>query len=94
MFSILTIFLFIVMLTYIPLKLKVGDELFPIPNWLIVTTEISWISGLICSIISLVKKERLKYLKFIGIVFNFLILDIIILLRIILPLMVCGGRNR
>ena len=93
-FSILTILLFICLYNLIPSIVKAGEDVSIPPIWLIVVTKISWISGLICSIISLVRKERLKYLKFIGIVINFLILDIIILVQIILPLMVCGAKHR
>jgi len=65
------------------------DERFPHgPDWLFDVTKISWVSGLICSIISLVKKERLKYFKIFGIVINFLIFTILMLIQIILLLRV------
>jgi hypothetical protein len=69
-FSGLTLILIIILISYVPSTIK-SNEGFPvIPKWLIVVTEISCLSGFTCSMVSLVRKERLKYLKLIGAVLN------------------------
>lgn len=77
-FSILTIILFCTLINSIPFTIKADEHLPVISKPLIGTTLISTLLGFIFSIISLINRERLKYLKIIGVVINFIMLLIII----------------
>ena len=71
-FSLINLILINVLFSSVPTTIKV-DEGFPaIPKSLIMVTELSCFLGLIISIASLVRREKLKYWKTIGIVLNIL----------------------
>lgn len=72
-FSGLTLILIILLMNSIPSTIKANEGFPVIPKWLVVSTEISCLLGVIFSIVSLVRKERLKYWKVIGAVLNILL---------------------
>ena len=72
-FSALTLILFILLVNSIPSTIKANEGFPIIPKWLILTAASSCFLGFIFCIISLIRKERLKYLKVIGGVLNILL---------------------
>ncbi len=77
-FSLITLFLIIFLFNQIPSTISANREFPVIPVWIIIVTHISCYSGLFFSIMSFVKKEKLKYLRIAGAVLNILLFAIII----------------
>lgn len=75
-----------VLLSLMPSKIRVSqDNAFLNILWLIALTfQISVLAGFIFSVISLIRKEKLKYLKWIGISLNFLYVLLIVALMVFL----------
>ena len=63
----------ILLLNAVPSTIKANEAYPAIPKWLIAATELSSLSGVIVSLISILRKERLKYWKFISAVLNILL---------------------
>ena len=76
-FGLLTIALLISLAISFPSKIKVNEGIPIFVTQLIIAIQISCLLGVLFSIISLIRKERLKYFKFIGVLLNFLIVIIL-----------------
>jgi len=77
-FSLVTLFFVIFLINQVPSTSRPDQGSPVIPAWVIIATHISCYSGLFFSIMSFVKKERLRYLKTAGAVLNILLFIIII----------------
>ena len=69
----LTLILIILLINSVPSTIKTNESAPIIPKWLIISTVISCFLGVIFSVVSIWRKERLKYLKTIGSVLNVLL---------------------
>ena len=74
LFSLITLSFAIFIYDSIPSVMKPGQHFPFVPKWSIVALHSSCYLGLFFSLMSFVKKERLKYLKIISAVLNFLLL--------------------
>lgn len=72
-FSILSIGLFVYIFSLMHTVVKVDEPLFPIiPACISLSFKAFSLLGFVCSIISLLKKERVRYIKAIGVTLSFL----------------------
>ena len=78
LFSFLTLTSFLYLFNCIPSTIKANEGFPVIPKWIIALMEASCLLGLVFSIIGLVRKERPKWLKIIGLILNFLLFLLII----------------
>lgn len=81
-FGLLTIALLISLAISFPSKIKVNEGIPIFITQLIMAIQMSCLFGVLFSIISVIRKERLKYIKITGILLNFLIVIILIGLAI------------
>lgn len=78
-FSIINVTLFSRFIYLIPSNMKTKGGVRVISNTFILTMVLCVLVGFIFSIISLIKKEKLKYFKWTGVVLNSIVIFIIIL---------------
>lgn len=76
--SMLTLLLFVMVIFSFPSKIKVSDGIPFFLRILIVSLQISCLIGLILTIISYMRKEKLRHFKTIGAVLNLLLFSIMV----------------
>lgn len=89
--SLITLILFFYLFNLMPSTIR-ADENFPsISKWMIAATQLSCLTGLIFTIISFIKKEKIDFLKVTGAILNFLIF--ILLIGLILVVFAVQQKN-
>ena len=70
--SLITLICFLMILSQIPTRLKASAGFPAISTTLLIFTLVSCLAGVIFTAISIARKERLKYLKWVGALLNIL----------------------